>query len=96
MAVFLYGKIGANILIVMGRFVHFEFLLANYSIKLICINLDDDGLLLPVSSVNVGFGAKALIKKIFTTVLPLQKNLPVLLSRMQFCKIMLCLHDKFS
>ena len=49
----------------MERFVSPEVLLANSSpIKLLRINLDDGEVLLPASSINVGFGAKALIKKI--------------------------------
>ena len=49
----------------MERFVCSEVLLANSSpIKFLRINLDDGEVLLPASSINVGFGAKALIKKI--------------------------------
>ena len=48
-------------LFVIERFVHSEVILANSSpIKLIFISLDENGVLLPVSSINVGFGAKAL------------------------------------
>ena len=67
MAVFLYEKVGEIMLSLMERFVRFEFLLANSSpTKLLCINLDDKEVLLPASSINVSFGAKALIKKIST------------------------------
>ena len=65
MAIFLYGKVGEIMLSLMERFVRSEFLLANSSpIKLLNINLDDKEVLLPSSSINIGFGARALIKKI--------------------------------
>ena len=51
----------------MDRFVRSEALLANSSpIKLLHINLDDKEVLLSAFSINVGFSAKALIKKIST------------------------------
>ena len=51
----------------MERFVCSEVLLANSPpIKFLHINLDDKEVLLPASSINVGFGVKALIKKIST------------------------------
>ena len=51
----------------MKRFVRSEVLIANSSpIKLLHINLDGKEVLLPASSINIGFGAKALIKKIST------------------------------
>ena len=50
-----------------GEFVRSEVLLANSSsVKLSRINLDDNEVLLQASSMNVGFGAKTLIKKIST------------------------------
>ena len=67
MAVFLYEKVGEIVLSLMERFVRSEVLLANSSsIKLLHVNLDDNEFLLRASSVIVGFGAKALIKKIST------------------------------
>ena len=67
MTVFLYEKIGESMLSLMERVVHSKVLLANSSpTKSLRINLDDEEVLLPASSINVGFGAKALIKKIFT------------------------------
>ena len=49
----------------MKRFVRSEVLLAiSCPIKLLRINLDDNEVLLPASSINVSFGPKALIKKI--------------------------------
>ena len=66
-AVFLYEKVGEIMLTLMERFVRSEVLLANSSpIKLLRINLDDDEVLLPASSINVGLGVKDLIKKIST------------------------------
>ena len=63
-AFFLYEKIGGIMLIVVERFVRSEVLSANSSpIKLLRINLDHNEFFLPASSVNVGFGAKALIEK---------------------------------
>ena len=50
-----------------GEFVRSEVLLTNSSsVKLLRIHLDDNEFLLQASSVNVGFGAKTLIKKIST------------------------------
>ena len=67
MAVFLYEKVGKIMLSLMERFVCSEVLLANSPpIKFLHINLDDKEVLLPASSINVGFGVKALIKKIST------------------------------
>ena len=67
MAIFLYEKVCEIMLSLIERFVRSEVLLANSSpIKLLCRNLDNKEVLLPVSSINVGFGAKALIKKIST------------------------------
>ena len=67
MAIFLYEKVCEILLSLIERFVRSEVLLANSSpIKLLRRDLDDKEVLLPVSSVNVGFGAKALIKKIST------------------------------
>ena len=67
MAVFLYEKVGEIMVSLMERFIRSEVVLANSSpIKLLRINLDGKEVLLPASSINVGFYAKALIKKIFT------------------------------
>ena len=67
MAVFLYEKVGEIMLSLKERFVHSEVLLANSSpIKLLRIDLHDKEVLLPACSINDGFSAKTLIKKIST------------------------------
>ena len=56
-AVFL-EKIAAIMLFLIEGFVHSEVILANSSpIKLIFISLDENQVLLPVSSISIGFGA---------------------------------------
>ena len=54
MAVFLYEKVGKTMLSLMERFVCSVVLQANSSpVKLLHINLDDEELLLPASSINI-------------------------------------------
>ena len=63
MAVFLYENIGEIMLRVMDSFV-LSNVLSDISsrIKLLRINLEDNKVLLPASSINVGFLEKAFIK----------------------------------
>lgn len=63
MTVFLYENIGEIMLRVMDSFL-LSNVLSDISspIKLLRINLEDNKVLLPASSINVGFLEKALIK----------------------------------
>ena len=76
LAMFLYQKLRELILLLMEQFVKSDVLNANGSVyKLLTLDLKSEENLIPLDSINIGFGAKSVLRKLSTTEKTLERSL---------------------